>query len=135
MKTDRALNVAVAGATGAVGIQMISCLEERNFPVKSIRFLASSRSKGRKLTFRGREIAVEELKETSFKGIDIALFSAGGGTSEKFAPFAANDGCIVVDNSSAWRMDPEVPLVVPEVNSHAIAGFTGNPGSRATRRA
>jgi aspartate-semialdehyde dehydrogenase len=123
MNTDRTLNVAVAGATGAVGIQMISCLEERNFPVKSIRFLASSRSKGRAITFRGREIAVEELKETSFKGMDIALFSAGGGTSEKFAPFAANDGCIVVDNSSAWRMDPEVPLVVPEVNPHAIAQF------------
>jgi aspartate-semialdehyde dehydrogenase len=123
MNTDGTFNVAVAGATGAVGIQMISCLEERNFPVKSIRFLASSRSKGRKLTYRGREIAVEELKETSFKGVDIALFSAGGGTSEKFAPFAANDGCIVVDNSSAWRMDPEVPLVVPEVNPHAIAQF------------
>jgi aspartate-semialdehyde dehydrogenase len=123
MTTDRTFNVAIAGATGAVGNQMISCLEERNFPVKSIKFLASSRSVGRKLTFRGSEIAVEELKETSFKGIDIALFSAGGGTSEKFAPFAANDGCIVVDNSSAWRMDPEVPLVVPEVNPHAVAQF------------
>jgi aspartate-semialdehyde dehydrogenase len=123
MTSDRTFNVAVAGATGAVGNQMISCLEERNFPVKSIKFLASSRSVGRKLTFRGSEIAVEELKETSFKGIDIALFSAGGGTSEKFAPFAANDGCIVVDNSSAWRMDPEVPLVVPEVNPHAVAQF------------
>jgi aspartate-semialdehyde dehydrogenase len=123
MKTDRTFNVAVAGATGAVGNQMISCLEERNFPVKSIKFLASSRSKGRKLSFRGSEIAVEELKETSFKGVDIALFSAGGGTSEKFAPFAANDGCVVVDNSSAWRMDSEVPLVVPEVNPHAVAQF------------
>jgi aspartate-semialdehyde dehydrogenase len=132
MKTDRTFNVAVAGATGAVGMQMISCLEERNFPVKAIKFLASSRSVGRKLTFRGSEVAVEELKETSFKGVDIALFSAGGGTSEKFAPFAANDGCIVVDNSSAWRMDPEVPLVVPEVNSHAVAqyrskGIIANP--------
>jgi aspartate-semialdehyde dehydrogenase len=123
MKTDRTLNVAVAGATGAVGNQMISCLEERNFPVKSIKLLASSRSEGRKLGFRGKEIAVETLKETSFKGVDIALFSAGGGTSEKFAPFAANDGCIVVDNSNAWRMDPEVPLVVPEVNPHAVAQF------------
>jgi aspartate-semialdehyde dehydrogenase len=132
MKTDRIFNVAVAGATGAVGIQMISCLEERNFPVKEIKFLASSRSVGRKLIFRGSEVAVEELKETSFKGVDIALFSAGGGTSEKFAPFAANDGCIVVDNSSAWRMDPEVPLVVPEVNPHAVAqyrskGIIANP--------
>jgi aspartate-semialdehyde dehydrogenase len=123
MTTDRTFNVAVAGATGAVGNQMIFCLEERNFPVKSIKFLASSRSVGRKLSYRGSEIAVEELKETSFKGVDIALFSAGGGTSEKFAPFAVNDGCIVVDNSSAWRMDPEVPLVVPEVNPHAVAQF------------
>jgi aspartate-semialdehyde dehydrogenase len=130
--TDRTFNVAVAGATGAVGNQMISCLEDRNFPLKSIKFLASSRSIGRKLKYRGSEIAVEELKETSFKGVDIALFSAGGGTSEKFAPLAANDGCIVVDNSSAWRMDPEVPLVVPEVNPHAVAqyrnkGIIANP--------
>jgi aspartate-semialdehyde dehydrogenase len=123
MKADRSFNVAVAGATGAVGMQMISCLEERNFPVKSIKLLASSRSVGRKLTFRGTEIAVEELKENSFKGVNIALFSAGGGTSLKFAPFAADDGCVVVDNSSAWRMDPEIPLVVPEVNPHAIAQF------------
>ena len=123
MNTGRTFNIAVAGATGAVGNQMISCLEERNFPVKSIKFLASSRSVGRKLSFKDNEIAVEELKETSFKGVDIALFSAGGGTSERFAPFAANDGCIVVDNSSAWRMDPEVPLVVPEVNPHAVAQF------------
>ena len=123
MNTGRTFNIAVAGATGAVGNQMTSCLEERNFPVKSIKFLASSRSVGRKLSFKDNEIAVEELKETSFKGVDIALFSAGGGTSERFAPFAANDGCIVVDNSSAWRMDPEVPLVVPEVNPHAVAQF------------
>lgn len=121
--TVKKFNVAVAGATGAVGNQMISCLEESNFPVKSIKFLATSRSVGRKLKYMGREIEVEELTENSFKGVDIALFSAGGGTSEKFAPFAAKDGCVVVDNSSAWRMDPEVPLVVPEVNPHAIAHF------------
>ena len=121
--TDKKFIIAVAGATGAVGNQMISCLEERNFPIKSIKFLASSRSVGRKLKFKGRDIAVEELNETSFKGVDIALFSAGGGTSKKFAPIAANDGCVVVDNSSAWRMDPEVPLVVPEVNPHAVAQF------------
>jgi aspartate-semialdehyde dehydrogenase len=121
--TDKKFVIAVAGATGAVGNQMISCLEERNFPIKSIKFLASSRSIGRKLKYKGRDIAVEELTETSFKGIDIALFSAGGGTSKKFAPIAANDGCVVVDNSSAWRMDPEVPLVVPEVNPHAVAQF------------
>ncbi len=123
MRADRKFNVAIAGATGAVGMQMISCLEERNFPVKSIKFLASSRSAGKKLTFKGEDVIVEELKETSFNEVDIALFSAGGGTSEKFAPFAANDGCVVVDNSSAWRMDHEVPLVVPEVNPHALSQF------------
>ena len=117
-------NVAVAGATGAVGNQMITCLEERSFPVKSIKFLASSRSAGRKLRFRGDLVEVEELTENSFKGVDIALFSAGGGTSVKFAPFAAKDGCVVIDNSSAWRMDPDVPLVVPEVNPHAVAQYT-----------
>ncbi|CAB1059636.1 Aspartate-semialdehyde dehydrogenase (EC [Olavius sp. associated proteobacterium Delta 1] len=118
------INVAVAGATGAVGNQMISCLEEADFPVQSIKLLASARSVGRKLRFKGDLFAVEELKENSFKGMDIALFSAGGGTSERYAPHAANDGCVVVDNSSAWRMDPDVPLVVPEVNPHAIAQYT-----------
>jgi aspartate-semialdehyde dehydrogenase len=125
-------NVAVAGATGVVGNRMIACLEERNFPVKSLKFLASSRSVGKKLDFKGDSIDVEELTERSFKDIDIALFSAGGSTSEKFAPFAAQDGCVVIDNSSAWRMDPEVPLVVPEVNAHAIEqyknkGIIANP--------
>jgi aspartate-semialdehyde dehydrogenase len=103
---------------------MIRCLEEMNFPLNSVVFLASSRSAGRQLRFRGDLIDVKELKEDSFKGCDIALFSAGGGTSEKFAPYAAADGCVVVDNSSAWRMDPQVPLVVPEVNPHAIAQYT-----------
>jgi aspartate-semialdehyde dehydrogenase len=117
-------NVAVAGATGAVGNQMIACLEERNFPVKSIKFLASSRSVGRKLRFKGDLIAVEELTGDSFEDVDIALFSAGGGPSEKFAPLAAASGCVVVDNSSAWRMDPDIPLVVPEVNPHAVAQYT-----------
>jgi aspartate-semialdehyde dehydrogenase len=118
------LNVAVAGATGAVGNQMIRCLEETDFSVGSLKLLASSRSVGRTLRFKGDLIAVEELSEGSFKGIDIALFSAGGGTSQRFAPCAAKEGCVVVDNSSAWRMDPDVPLVVPEVNPHAIAGYT-----------
>ena len=122
--SEKKFNVAVVGATGAVGNQMITCLEERKFPVKSIRFLASSRSLGRKLDFMGDAVAVEELTESSFKGVDIALFSAGGGTSEKYAPFAAKDGCVVIDNSSAWRMDSEVPLVVPEVNPHAVAQYT-----------
>ena len=121
---EKKFNVAVAGATGAVGNQMIACLEEADFPAKSVKFLASSRSVGRTLTYKGGSIAVEELTEDSFKGVDIALFSAGGGTSERFAPAAAKDGCVVVDNSSAWRMDPDVPLVVPEVNPHAIAGYT-----------
>jgi len=117
-------NVAIAGATGAVGNQMISCLEERKFPIKHIKLLASSRSVGLKVDYRGNSVAVEELTDSSFKGVDIALFSAGGGTSEKFAPLAAKHGCVVIDNSSAWRMDPEVPLVVPEVNPHAIKQYT-----------
>lgn len=121
---EKQFNVAVVGATGAVGNQMIRCLEERQFPVKSIKLLASFRSVGRKIRFKGNDIEVHELTEKGFKGFDIALFSAGGGTSKKFAPLAAKDGCIVVDNSSAWRMDPDVPLVVPEVNPHAISGHT-----------
>jgi aspartate-semialdehyde dehydrogenase len=121
---QKRFNIAVAGATGAVGNQMIRCLEEMNFPVASPKFLASRRSVGRQLRFKGDLINVEELKEDSFKGMDIALFSAGGGTSQKFAPLAAKDDCVVVDNSSAWRMDPQVPLVVPEVNPHAIAQYT-----------
>jgi aspartate-semialdehyde dehydrogenase len=121
---QKSLNVAVVGATGAVGNQMITCLEEREFPLASLRLLASSRSAGRRLRFRGDELPVEELTESSFKGIDIAIFSAGGGTSERFAPVAAESGCVVVDNSSAWRMDPDVPLVVPEVNPHAVAGYS-----------
>jgi aspartate-semialdehyde dehydrogenase len=122
--SGKKFNVAVAGATGAVGNQMISCLEEADFPVQSVKFLASARSVGRQLRFKGDPVAVEELKEDSFKGMDIALFSAGGGTSQRFAPCAAKDGCVVVDNSSAWRMDPDVPLVVPEVNSHAVSLYT-----------
>jgi len=120
---DKLVNVAVAGATGAVGNQMIRCLEERNFPVRSIKLLASKRSVGRELRFRGDQMPVEELTEASFAGVDVALFSAGGDTSLRFAPLAAQAGCVVVDNSSAWRMDPKVPLVVPEVNPHAIAGY------------
>ena len=122
--------VAVAGATGLVGNQMLQMLEERDFPIKSLKLLASERSKGKTLTFRGEAVPVEVLSEDSFKGVDIALFSAGGSTSKKFAPFAAKDGCVVVDNSSAWRMDPEVPLVVPEVNADEIKthkGIIANP--------
>ena len=108
--------VGIVGATGAVGREMIKILEERNFPVKDLKLLASARSVGVKLEFKGEEIAVEELKENSFDGLDLALFSAGASVSKQFAPIAAKKGCVVVDNSSAWRMDPEVPLVVPEVN-------------------
>ncbi len=122
--------VAVAGATGLVGRQMLRVLEERNFPVKSLKPLASERSRGKTVTFKGEEVPVEILGEDSFKGVDIALFSAGGGTSKKFSPCAAKDGCVVVDNSSAWRMDKDVPLVVPEVNAHDIKwhkGIIANP--------
>jgi aspartate-semialdehyde dehydrogenase len=123
-------NIAVAGATGVVGRQMLQVLEARNFPIKSIKLLASERSKGVKLPFKGEEIEVEVLSEDSFDGVDIALFSAGGGTSKTYAPHAAKAGCVVVDNSSAWRMDPEVPLVVPEVNPGDIQkhkGIIANP--------
>lgn len=117
-------NVAIVGATGAVGAQMIECLEEREFPVGEIKFLASSNSIGHALEFRGQPVIVEELTHDSFTGIDIALFSAGGDRSRKFCPAAAAAGAVCIDNSSAWRMDPDVPLVVPEVNPHAIAGYS-----------
>ncbi|OEU47052.1 MAG: aspartate-semialdehyde dehydrogenase [Desulfobacterales bacterium C00003060] len=120
----KSFNVAVAGATGAVGNQMILCLEKRGFPIDNIKLLATRRSAGRKLRFNSEEIPVEELTETSFRGVDIGIFSAGGATSQKYAPFAAKDGCVVIDNSAAWRMDPDVPLVVPEVNPHAVAEYS-----------
>jgi aspartate-semialdehyde dehydrogenase len=120
---QRLVNVAVAGATGAVGRQMLQCLEERNFPVERLTPLASERSLGLTVPFRGKEIPVEVLGPDSFKGIDIALFSAGGSVSKEYAPIAARSGAVVIDNSSAWRMDPEVPLVVPEVNPQDIAGY------------
>lgn len=120
----RSYHVAVVGATGAVGNEMIHVLEERNFPVGDIRLLASTRSAGEKLEFRGEELTVGVLGEDSFEGIEIALFSAGGSVSERYAPIAAREGCVVIDNTSAFRMDPEVPLVVPEVNPHAIGQYT-----------
>lgn len=119
----RSFSVAVAGATGAVGQAMRQVLEERSFPVREIRFLASERSVGKRLPFRGEMIPVQKLDHDSFAGVDIALFSAGGERSLVFAPSAARSGAVVIDNSSAWRMDPVVPLVVPEVNPHAIAGY------------
>ena len=129
-KKDR-YNVAVFGATGAVGTEMVSILESRDFPVEELRAIASPRSEGKKIEFRGGEITVQAIGEKSFEGIDIAIFSAGGGRSEQWAPVAARSGAIVVDNSSYWRMDPEVPLVVPEVNPEAIheikKGIIANP--------
>ncbi len=122
--------VAVVGATGAVGNEMIAVLEERNFPVSELRLFASERSEGVKLKFKGEDIPVQTLKEDSFVGIDIALFSAGAERSKIWAPVAAKSGCVVVDNSSQWRMDPEVPLVVPEVNPHDLKwhkGIIANP--------
>lgn len=124
-------NVAVVGATGMVGRTFLKVLEEKNLPVENYYLFSSARSAGSKIKFMGKEYVVEELTENSFdRGIDIALFSAGGSTSEKFAPIAASKGCIVIDNSSAWRMDPKVPLVVPEVNPQDIEwnnGIIANP--------
>jgi len=119
-----AYRVAVVGATGAVGQQMVACLEERRFPVAQLVALASERSMGKKVTFLGKEIPVEILTKDSFDGVEIALFSAGGGISLEYGPIAAAAGAVVVDNSSAWRMDPDVPLVVPEVNPADIALYT-----------
>ena len=119
IKSGRKPVVAVVGATGAVGREMLETLEQREFPAAEVIALASSRSVGIKLPFADGELTVRELTEDSFKGVDLALFSAGGGTSEKFAPFAVSHGCTVVDNSSAWRMDERCPLVVPEVNADA----------------
>ena len=113
---NQAPHVAIVGATGAVGVEILSCLETRNFPVGSLKLLASARSAGKQVAFRGKMLTVEELTEKSFDGVDIALFSAGGGISLKFAPIAAAAGCVVIDNSSAFRQEPDVPLVVPEVN-------------------
>lgn len=125
------VNLAVVGATGMVGRTFLKVLEERQLPIENFYVMASARSAGSTLTFNGKEYVVEELTEHSFdKPIDIALFSAGGSTSAKFAPIAAEHGCIVIDNSAQWRMDPEVPLVVPEVNPEDIEwnkGIIANP--------
>ena len=122
--------VAIAGATGAVGQDFLKVLERRSFPVDSLRLLASARSVGKKLSFKGEELPVEELTENSFNGIDIALFSAGADRSRQFCPAAVKSGAICVDNSSAFRMDPNVPLVVPEINPQRIRehrGIIANP--------
>ena len=123
-------HVAVVGATGAVGIEMLKVLERRRFPVGQLTLLASARSVGKKLPFAGKEVTVTELTKDSFHGIDIALFSAGGSISREFAPIAAAAGCVVVDNSSAFRQDDRVPLVVPEINAGDVRhhhGILANP--------
>jgi len=127
---NRELHAAVVGATGAVGIEMIKTLEKRNFPANKLTLLASARSAGKKLKFHGREITVRELTKDSFAGIDLALFSAGGSISKEFAPLAAQAGCVVIDNSSAFRMDDSVPLIVPEINPEDAKlhrGIIANP--------
>ena len=130
MRKKAKYNVAIMGATGAVGEEMLKILEERNFPVNKLVLLASERSAGRKYQFRGEEYAVEVLSERSFEGIDIVLASAGGSISKKFAPIAVAAGAVVIDNTSAFRMDPEVPLVIPEINPKDIKkhkGIIANP--------
>jgi aspartate-semialdehyde dehydrogenase len=124
-------SLAIAGATGAVGREMLDILEERGFPMRGLRLLASPRSAGRKVTFRGEEHTIEPLGEDSFEGIDIALFSAGGDLSKRFGPVAAAAGAIVIDNSSAFRMDPAVSLIVPEINAEAMEGIEVGGGRGA----
>ena len=124
-------HVAIVGATGAVGVEMLQCLEQRKFPLGKLKLLASARSAGKPVTFRGETIVVEELTHDSFGDVDIALFSAGGGISKEFGPSAAKAGAVVIDNSSAFRMDEDVPLVVPEINPEAARnrprGIIANP--------
>jgi aspartate-semialdehyde dehydrogenase len=126
--------VAIAGVTGAVGAEFIAIMEKRGFRVGRLKTLASARSAGKTIDFRGERIVVEELSASSFEGVDIALFSAGGGISRKFAPLAVKAGAVVIDNSSAFRMDPDVPLVIPEINAGRIRGHKGiiaNPNCAA----
>lgn len=127
---SKGIHVAVVGATGAVGIEMIKTLEKRNFPVAKLTLLASARSVGKKLKFRGADITVQELTKDSFAGIQVGLFSAGSSISKEYGPIAAKAGCVVVDNSSCFRMDPSVPLVVPEINGADVKlhkGIIANP--------
>jgi aspartate-semialdehyde dehydrogenase len=126
--------VAIVGATGAVGVEMIGCLERRCFPLQDLRLYASARSAGKQLQFRGEPLTVRELTEASFDGVDVALFSAGSAASKKYAPLAVRAGATVIDNSSAFRMDPAVPLVIPEINPQAVRGHGGiiaNPNCTA----
>jgi aspartate-semialdehyde dehydrogenase len=126
--------IAIVGATGAVGAEFFGCLTKRDFPLGELKALASARSVGKTIAFRGQKITVEELTENSFAGVDIALFSAGASISRKFAPIAVTAGAVVIDNSSAFRMDKDVPLVIPEINAHRISehkGIIANPNCSA----
>jgi aspartate-semialdehyde dehydrogenase len=126
--------VAVVGATGAVGVELIRCLEQRKFPLAQLRLFASARSAGKRMSYAGRDVVVEELTESALEGIDVALFSAGGATSKRFAPYLAERGTVVIDNSSAFRMHENIPLVVPEINAAAIGkhpGIIANPNCAA----
>lgn len=126
MNTSSGKHLAIVGATGAVGREMLDCLEQRNFQINELTLLASARSAGKEIFFKGKLIKVKELTHDSFNGIDIALFSAGGGISKEFAPSAAAAGCVVIDNSSHFRMDDDVPLVVPEINPEAVSNRPRN---------
>ncbi|MGF6433356.1 aspartate-semialdehyde dehydrogenase [Bradyrhizobium elkanii] len=126
--------VAIVGVTGAVGAEFIATMDKRGFRVGKLKALASARSAGKTVSFRGKPVAIEELTERAFEGVDIALFSAGSGISRKFAPLAVKSGAVVVDNSSAFRMDPNVPLVIPEINANRIRdhkGIIANPNCAA----
>lgn len=129
--SEKSKSIAIVGATGAVGLEILECLNDCQFEIHSLCLLASARSAGKTIEFRGKTHTIEELSEGSFNGVDIALFSAGGGISEKFAPIAAAAGAVVIDNSSTFRMDPDVPLVIPEINPHAAKqrpkGIIANP--------
>ena len=126
MSTKAQPRVAIAGATGAVGVEIMKCLESRHFPLTSLKLLASHRSAGKQVEFCGKKLTVEELTADSFNDVDMALFSAGGDLSRKYAPIAAECGCVVIDNSSAFRQDPDVPLVVPEINGEAALNHPRN---------
>jgi len=134
MSANKPRNVAIAGATGAVGKELIGCLERRNFPVASLKLLASERSAGKTMAFKGKQIAIETLDANSFKGIDIALFATDSALSRTFVPIAVKEGAVAIDNSSAFRMDPAVPLVIPEINAGEIGkakGIIANPNCTA----
>jgi aspartate-semialdehyde dehydrogenase len=134
LSSGSGLVVAIVGASGAVGVELVRCLEERDFPVAELRLFASARSAGKTLTFRGRALPIAELGEQSFRGVDLALFSAGSAISKRYAPLAARQGTLVIDNSSAFRLDPTVPLVIPEINAEAVLkhrGIIANPNCAA----